>query len=157
MDNPANLVALIEVFPGIVFSFEFLDPAIFEHHSPTPKSDKPAINGRLHSGWVLKFVSHDAPHCSRTPLAGFRFDLEGRLSAALTFPFLFGRSGGFAQFFPALRETAYACAYTRASGPVATLASTSFASPLQPISARLSARRRTHDTERYATQERMQP
>ena len=64
MDNPANLVAAFEVFPGIVFSYEFLDSAIFEHHSPTPKSDKPAVNGLVYSGWVLKFVSHDAHHGS---------------------------------------------------------------------------------------------
>ena len=86
MNNLAGRVAAFEVFPGIVFSFEFLDPAIFEHYSPTPKSDKPAVNGLVYSGWVLKFVSHDAPHCSHTPLAGFRFGPEGRLSAALALP-----------------------------------------------------------------------
>lgn len=64
MKNFAGCVALIEVFPCIGFSFEFLDPAVLVHHSPTPESDKPAVNGLAYSGWVLKFVSHDARHYS---------------------------------------------------------------------------------------------
>ena len=77
MDNLASLVAAIKVFPGVMFSCEFLDPAVLEHHSPTPKSDKPAVNGLVYSGWALKFVSHDARHCSHTPLR-FRSCLAAR-------------------------------------------------------------------------------
>ena len=52
MNNLAGCVAAIEKFPCIAFSFEFLDSAIFEHHSPTPKSDKPAVNGLVYSGFL---------------------------------------------------------------------------------------------------------